>query len=136
VANWIINDLLTELKTHGITALNFDAGDLRRLIALVEEGTISSSAGKEVLAELVEKGGDPAEIVEQRGLKQISDPEELGRVVEAVLAANADKVAAYRAGKTGLLGFFMGQVMGRTKGRANPELAKEMLESRLQAAAV
>ncbi len=136
VANWIINNLLAELKTHGINALNFDAGDFRRLIALVEEGTISSSAGSVVLAEMVEKGGDPAEIVERRGLKQISDPEELGRVVEAVLSANGEKVAAYQAGKTGLLGFFMGQVMGRTKGRANPELAKELLESRLQEASV
>jgi glutaminyl-tRNA synthetase len=132
VANWIINGLLTELKTQGIDELAFDAGDLRRLIRLVEEGTISTSAGRTVLAELTEKGGDPEEIVERRGLRQVSDEDALRPVVEAVVATHPHKAAAYRDGKTGLLGFFMGQVMGRTQGRANPELAKRMLEERLQ----
>jgi glutaminyl-tRNA synthetase len=131
VANWVINELLTELKTQGISELAFDAGDLRRLIRLVEQGTISSSAGKAVLAELTEQGGDPLEIVERLGLRQINDPAELEPVLAAVIAANPDKVAAYRGGKTGLLGFFMGQVMARTGGRANPELAKELLERAL-----
>jgi Asp-tRNA(Asn)/Glu-tRNA(Gln) amidotransferase B subunit len=127
----IINELLTELKTQGISELAFAAGDLRRLIQLVEQGTISSSAGKTVLAELTAKGGDPLEIVERLGLRQISDPAELEPVVTAVVAANPDNADAYRAGKSGLLGFFMGQVMGRTGGRANPELAKELLQRTL-----
>jgi glutaminyl-tRNA synthetase len=132
VANWIINELLTDLKTQGITALAFDAGDLRRLIKLVEDGTISSAAGKVVLAELTEKGGDPEEIVERRRLRQISDTAALTGIIDEVISANPDKAAAYRGGKTGLLGFFMGQVMSRTGGRANPELAKSMLVERLE----
>jgi glutaminyl-tRNA synthetase len=132
VANWIINDLITELKTQGINELAFDAGDLRKLIRLVEEGAISSSAGKTVLAELTEKGGDPEVIIESKGLRQISDAGALEPIVAAVIAANPDKVEAYHGGKTGLLGFFVGQVMGRSGGRANPALVKEMLESRLQ----
>jgi glutaminyl-tRNA synthetase len=132
VANWIINELLTELKTQGINALAFDAGDLRRLIRMVEEGEISSAAGKTVLAEMTEKGGDPGEIVERRGLRQVSDASALAPIVEEVVLANPDKVAAFQGGKTGLLGFFMGQVMARTGGRANPELAKQMLQERLR----
>jgi Asp-tRNA(Asn)/Glu-tRNA(Gln) amidotransferase B subunit len=131
VANWIINELLTELKTQGINALAFDAGDLRRLIQRVEDGTISSAAGKVVLAELIKKGGDPEEIIKRRRMRQISDAAELEPVIAAVVSANPDKVEAYRGGKTGLLGFFMGQVMSRTGGRAKPELAKSLLEERL-----
>ena len=127
VANWVIHELPRERAGRAIPELPFGAKELAGLVRLVEQGRVSSTAARQVLAELAARGGDPERIVEEKGLAQISDAAELERVVRDVLAANAAKVAEYRAGKTGLLGFFMGQVMGRTRGRANPEKAKEIL---------
>src|SRR5690606_29203791 len=119
VANWVIHELPRERAGRAIPELPFGAKELAGLVRRVEQGRGSSTAAA--------RGGDPERIVEEKGLAQISDAAELERVVRDVLAANAAKVAEYRAGKTGLLGFFMGQVMGRTRGRANPEKAKEIL---------
>ena len=131
VASWIVNVLLLELKERGINSLAFGAAELRAVIALVEDGTISSGAGRTVLAELAREGGDPLEIVERRGLRQVSDAGALAPAVDEVLAANAAKAEEYRAGKTGLMGFFVGQVMRRTGGAANPEVVRGLLEERL-----
>jgi glutaminyl-tRNA synthetase len=133
VASWIVNVLLLELKERGINDIAFDPADLRAVIGMVEDGTISSGAGKTVLAELVRDGGDPAEIVERRGLRQVSDAAALAPAVDAVLAANAAKAEEYRGGKTGLMGFFVGQVMRKTGGTANPEVVRGLLEERLGA---
>jgi Asp-tRNA(Asn)/Glu-tRNA(Gln) amidotransferase B subunit len=133
VANWIIHELPRERRDREIGELPFGGRELGALVALVEEGVISSSAGREVLAELADKGGDPAAIVERRGLRQVSDEAALRPVVDDVLAANPAKIAEYRAGRTGLLGFFVGQVMGRTGGRANPERVRALLEAALAA---
>ena len=127
VANWVIHELPRERAGRAIAELPFGAKELAALVRLVEQGRVSSTAARQVLAELAARGGDPERIVEEKGLSQISDTAELERVVRDVLAANAAKVAEYRAGKTGLIGFFMGQVMGRTRGRANPEKARELL---------
>src|SRR5690606_21812337 len=131
VANWVIHELPRERAGAAIEGLPFGAKELAALVRLVEQGRVSSTAARQVLAELAARGGEPERIVEEKGLAQISDAAELERVVRDVLAANAAKVAEYRAGKTGLLGFFMGQVMGRTRGRANPEQARELLEREL-----
>jgi glutaminyl-tRNA synthetase len=80
---------------------------------------------------MASEGGAPEQIVEQRGLKQISDPKELAPVVRELLETNADKASAYRSGKTGLLGFFVGQAMAKTGGRANPEMIKNLVEELL-----
>jgi len=127
VANWVIHELPRERAGRAIAELPFGAKELAALVRLVEQGRVSSTAARQVLAELAARGGDPERIVEEQGLAQISDEAELEGVVRDVLAANAAKVAEYRAGKTGLIGFFMGQVMGRTRGRANPEKARELL---------
>ncbi|MBV9774874.1 MAG: glutamine--tRNA ligase, partial [Gemmatimonadetes bacterium] len=100
-------------------------------VALVDDGTISTAAGRTVVAELTRDGGDPREIVERRGLRQVSDEGALAPVVEQVVAASAAKAAEYRSGKTGLMGFFVGQVMRQTGGTANPELVRRLLEQRL-----
>lgn len=131
VAKWIINELPRELKGRAINELPFTPAQFAALVELVENGVISGAAGKEVLAIMAESGGAPAEIVERRGLRQISDANELKPIITEVVAANPDKAAAYRNGKTGLLGFFVGQVMSRTGGRANPELVKEIIEKQL-----
>ncbi|HEV2147190.1 MAG TPA: glutamine--tRNA ligase/YqeY domain fusion protein [Longimicrobiaceae bacterium] len=132
-ANWIVNDLLWVLKEHGINEIAFGPPELRVLIALVDDGTISSSAGKTVLAEMAKTGADPALVVEQRGLRQVSDAAALAPAVDEVLAAHAGKVEEYRGGKTGLLGFFVGQVMRKSGGKANPEVVRGLLEERLGA---
>ena len=131
VASWMINVLLLELKERGINEIAFGPSELHRLIALVEDGTISSGAGKTVLAEMAREGGAPEAIVEARGLRQVSDPGALAPVVDAVIAANAAKAEEYRAGKTGLLGFFVGQVMRQSGGNANPALVSDLVRERL-----
>jgi glutaminyl-tRNA synthetase len=130
VAKWLINELPREAREHA-AALPFSGRALGELVALVEGGRISSSAAREVLGELVLQGGDPAAIVAARGLAQLSDEGELRAVVAEVVSTNAGKVDEYRGGKTGLLGFFIGQVMARTGGRANPAVVRELVLERL-----
>ena len=131
VANWIVNVLLLELKERGINEIAFGPAQLAEVVRMVEDGTISTAAGRTVVAELTRDGGDPAAIVERRGLRQVSDESALLPAVEQVIAANAGKVAEYRGGKTGLIGFFVGQVMRATGGTANAERVRELLERRL-----
>jgi glutaminyl-tRNA synthetase len=130
-ANWIINELPRETKERDLASLPFGGPELASLLARIEDGTLTTNAAREVLAELAAKGGDPARIIEKRGLEQVSDSSALTAIIDEVLQSNPDKVSAYRGGRTGLLGFFVGQIMARTGGRANPELARNLLESRL-----
>ncbi|HET8656549.1 MAG TPA: glutamine--tRNA ligase/YqeY domain fusion protein [Longimicrobiaceae bacterium] len=130
-ANWTIHELPRVAGERTLANLPFGGRELGELVVLVEDGTLSGTAAREVLAVMVEDGGAPAPIVQRLGLRQVSDPDALAPVVDAVLAANAAKAAEYRGGKAGLLGFFIGQVMRRTGGKANPELVREMVERRL-----
>ena len=132
-ASWIVNVVLLELKERGINDLAFDPPALRTVIAMVEDGALSSGAGRTVVAELAREGGDPVEIVERRGLRQVSDTSALVPAVEEVLSTHAAKAEEYRGGKTGLMGFFVGQVMRKTGGAANPEVVRSLLEERLGA---
>jgi glutaminyl-tRNA synthetase len=111
--------------------LPFGPKHLASLVVLVEDGTISATAAKEVLAAMVESGGEPKDVVERLGLGQISDAGAIAPIVQEIVAANPDKAAAYRGGRAGLLGFFVGQVMSRTGGRANPEMVKNLVEKQL-----
>jgi glutaminyl-tRNA synthetase len=120
IAKWIIN-LGTAIRPK----------DLVSLVALVEDGTISSTGAKEVYAEIAKSGGDPADVVERLGLRQISDSSAIQPIVDEIVANHADKANAYRSGRTGMLGFFVGQVMSKTGGRANPELVKQLVEKSL-----
>jgi glutaminyl-tRNA synthetase len=131
VASWIVNVVLLETKERGVANIAFTPAELRELIGLVEDGTISSASGKAVLADMTRGGGSPAEIVERRGLRQVSDPGALAPIVDQVIAANAAKADEYRGGKTGLLGFFVGQVMRQSGGNANPALVSQLVQERL-----
>lgn len=131
VANWIIHELPRALQGRTLAVLPFEGRQLGSLVALVERGAISGRAGREVLAEIVRNGGEPATIVESRGMRQVSDPNLLVPVVEGVIAANKAKAEEYRGGRTRLLGFFVGLVMQQTGGNANPERVKDLLEERL-----
>ncbi|HEX6069494.1 MAG TPA: glutamine--tRNA ligase/YqeY domain fusion protein, partial [Longimicrobiaceae bacterium] len=131
VANWIIHELAREAAGRPVEELPVTGAALGELVRLLEEGTISSSGGREVLTELVRSGGSPPEIVERLGLRQVSDPDALLPLVDEVLAANPGKVEEFRGGKAGLMGFFIGQVMRRSGGKANPEMARELIEGRM-----
>jgi Asp-tRNA(Asn)/Glu-tRNA(Gln) amidotransferase B subunit len=131
LARWIINDLFRELKERSWSDLPIGPKQLASLVVLVEGGAISATAAKDVLAEMALNGGDPKEIMERLGLRQISDASAIAPLVEEIVAAHPDKAAAYRGGRSGLLGFFVGQVMARTGGRANPEVVKEIVERQL-----
>ena len=102
------------------------------LVDLVAKDAISSKQGKEVFAAILEEDKDPAAIVEERGMKQVSDTGAIEAVVDEVLAANPDKVEQYKGGKTGLIGFFVGQCMKAMKGQGNPKLINQMLSQKLE----
>ena len=133
VANWVTGQLFALLKTEegNIASLPIRPADLAGLIKLVDAGTINRNTGKKVLEQMVATGQPPAAIVEAQGLAQVSDEAGLAQVVEALLAANPGEVAKYRAGKTSLLGWFMGLVMKETRGKANPDLVRKLVAERL-----
>ena len=119
VARWIVNELLRELKEKTLDELPFGGVAVSELAALVDDGKITGKVGKDVLAEMLESGTAPSEIVEKKGLRQVADAGELEAVIDGVLAEQADNVALYKGGKTALMGFFVGQVMKATRGQAN-----------------
>ena len=135
VANWIINELMSLLNDRGesVDEARIDAGRMATIIAFVEEETISQNAGQEVIEEILAGGGDPEEIIEEKGLEQVSDESELVGVVEEIIEQNPDQVAEYRGGKQQLIGWFIGQVMQATQGKANPKVAREILQDQLDA---
>ena len=133
-ANWVAGELLGRLNKEGleIEAAPIPAAGLGELIDLVADGTLSGRMGREVFEAMWETGRPAAAIVEDRGLKQISDTGALEGLVDDLLAREADKVVEYRAGKTRLLGFFVGQAMKATGGKANPKLVNALLRARLE----
>ena len=133
LANWLVNDLVGRLAERGedIADSMVTPDALAFLVDLVADGTISGAQGKEVLAEMVASGTAPADIVAERGLKQVSDRSELEQVVDDVVAANPDAVAKIQAGDAKPLGFLVGQVMRATKGQANPAVVNGLLRERL-----
>ncbi len=133
-ANWLKGELLRELDatSTGADESPVTPEDLGALVRAIDEGVISGKQGKEVFAEMFATSKSAASIIEARGLAQVSDTGEIERIIAEVLAANAPQVANYRAGKEGLFGFFVGQVMKASKGQANPKIVNELLQSKLK----
>lgn len=133
VANWITGELFRLLKTVdvGIEAIKITPDALAELLTLVEKGSISISVAKDVFTEMFETGYPARQIVKEKGLVQISDTEELWRIVEQVIAENPGPVAEYRSGKEAVLRFLVGQVMKATRGKANPHLVNKLLKEML-----
>ena len=133
VANWVTQDIAAYLNNNKltITDIALKPENLGELVQLIEKGSISGKIAKEILPELLEKGGSPKKIVEKKGMTQISDPGELEKVIEEVMTANPSEVEKYRKGKTKLKGFFVGQVMKQTGGRADPKLTNQLVEKKL-----
>ena len=131
LANWIVNELLGALKTRSLEDLPFGPDAFATLVRLVDTDEITSRGADAVFDVLLEDGGAPEAIVEERGLRQVDDTEALADVIDDVIDDNPDEAARYRDGKEGLIGFFMGQVMQATNGAANPEVARELLQTHL-----
>ena len=134
VANWVTGELFRLMKENGqeIGAVKISPSALAELIGLVETGAINPSTGKEVLSEMFASGRSGQQIVEQRGLAQISDTAALEKVVAQVLEENPQQVSDYLSGKEQLLGWLMGQVMRATRGKANPQVVRELLRAQLE----
>jgi glutaminyl-tRNA synthetase len=128
LSSWVVNDLGGLLREGEIKVT--PAG-LAGLVRLITDGSITRRIAQDVLAESHETGADPSELVAQKGLKVVSDTGELEAILEGLMTQYADKVAAYRAGRTGMAGFFVGQVMQATKGAGNPQVVQELVARKL-----
>ena len=131
--NWIIGELFAALneKNLEITESPISAGNLSKLINLIKDGTISGKIAKTVFEQMMEGDKDPQKIVEEKGLKQESDPKALEVLIDKVIDDNRDKATEYKSGKVKLFGFFVGQVMKVSGGKANPQLVNEILKKKL-----
>ena len=132
-ANWVMGELFGALNRHGnrIEQSPVSAEQLGALIDLIADGTISGRLAKDLFAEMFASGADPAAIVEAKGLRQVTDSSAIEAAIDAVLTAQADKVAEYRAGRDKLYGFFVGQIMRATQGKADPTLVNRLLKRKL-----
>jgi len=133
VSNWVTGELFRLMREANLSIgeIKVTPKGLSELLRLVNAGTLNLNTAKEVLAEMFETGRNAAAIVEARGLAQISDTARLSQLVDEILAANPREVEQYQAGKTGLLSWFVGQVMRATRGQANPQIVNELLRTRL-----
>ena len=134
VSNWVMGSLLGLLNAAGksIDASPIAAKDLARLLKLIDQGIISGKIAKTVFDEMAQSGRPPKAIVEEKGLVQVTDQDAIEAAVLEVLGQCAQEVQDYKAGKTKLFGFFVGQVMQTTKGKANPKIVNEILKAKLE----
>lgn len=132
VSNWIMTELLRELKGEDISACKVLPPQLAALLKMIENNKISGKIGKTVFALMMESGKDPLDIVTEKNLLQVSDEGELRNLVRQIIDENPDQAEDFRNGKTKIMGFFVGQLMKLTKGKANPKLANELFTKELQ----
>ncbi|MGB3512556.1 MAG: Asp-tRNA(Asn)/Glu-tRNA(Gln) amidotransferase subunit GatB [Microcoleaceae cyanobacterium] len=133
-ANWLMGDITAYLKNEklSINDIALKPDNFAELITIIEDGTISGKIAKDILPELLSKGVSPKELVEKKGLIQISDAKAIEAMIDEVLAANPKELEQYHGGKTKLKGFFVGQVMKKTQGRADPKLTNQLLSQKLE----
>ncbi|RED50914.1 Asp-tRNA(Asn)/Glu-tRNA(Gln) amidotransferase subunit GatB [Aestuariispira insulae] len=133
-ANWVISELFGRLNKAGkdITDSPVSPENLGNLLSLISDNTISGKIAKEVFNEMFETGKDAKDIVEEKGLKQITDTGAIEAIVDGIIANSPGQVEQYRSGKTGLIGWFVGQVMKETQGKANPGVVNQLLKSKLE----
>ena len=133
-ANWITGDIAAYVNSQRLnfSELPFRPEQLSEMVMLIDGGKISGKIAKDILPELLEKGGSPKAIVDERGLGMISDPAPIEAIVDELLVAHPDEVEAFRGGKNKLQGFFVGQLMKKTGGKADPKLANQILSRKLK----
>lgn len=134
VSNWIMTELLRELKDGNVSPKDspLSPAHLAELLSLIKDGTINIKIGKEIFLEIYKSGASPKSLVEKKGLVQISDETAIGSTIDAVIARFPKELAEFKDGKEKLLGFFVGQAMKETKGKANPKLLNELLLKKLK----
>ncbi|MEJ2290822.1 MAG: glutamine--tRNA ligase/YqeY domain fusion protein [Deinococcales bacterium] len=132
VANWVVNDLVRVLKDRSLEELGITPERLAHLVRLVDDGTVTLPVARELFEEVVRSGTDPGMLVQERGLERLDDEAALREIVASVLADHPAEVASYRGGKEGLKGFFVGQVMRRTQGRADPKTVQRLVAEGLR----
>ena len=132
-ANWVINELLGALNKQDLDldASPVSAEQLGGLIDLIADNTISGKIAKDVFADMMETSKDASTIVDEKGLKQVTDTGAIEAIIDEVIAENPDNVEAYRGGKDRLFGFFVGQTMKKSQGKANPAVVNEILKKKL-----
>jgi aspartyl-tRNA(Asn)/glutamyl-tRNA(Gln) amidotransferase subunit B len=135
VANWVTQDLAAYLNNNklSIGEIALKPEILAELVDLIEKGTISGKIAKDILPDLLTQGGSAKELVEKKGLIQISDATELEKIVDEIIAANPKEAEKFRSGKGNMKGFFVGQVMKKTSGRADPKLTNQLIDRKFQA---
>jgi aspartyl-tRNA(Asn)/glutamyl-tRNA(Gln) amidotransferase subunit B len=133
VSNWVMGDLLRFLneEKRDIRECVLKPSDLAEMINLIENGTISGKIAKEVFEDMYRSGKAPRMIIDEKGLVQITDEEALKKTIDEIIRANPAQLEQYRAGKEKVFGYFVGQVMKVTKGKANPALVNELLKKML-----
>jgi len=133
LVNWILRDVLAYCNDAKTTPMHckITPQKLASLVQLIENGTINNRVAQEVFEEMTKTGGEPAAIIEEKGLKQIGSSDELEALIKGIVDANPQQVADYKAGKTKLWGFFIGQAMAKTQGRANPQMLNDFLKKYL-----
>jgi aspartyl-tRNA(Asn)/glutamyl-tRNA(Gln) amidotransferase subunit B len=133
VSNWLMNDVLRMIRERGVNAgsLQLCPEHLAEIIHMIERKKITTSTGKALLVKVEESGRKPQEIVEDESLAQVSDDETLRSLASEILSDNPEQVATYKGGKTTVIGWFVGQVMQKTRGKANPQMAKVIFEELL-----
>ena len=132
-SNWVMAELMRELKDDArpITACPIKPSQLAAMLKLIDAGEITGKIGKTVFAEMYRTGQDPAKIIAEQGLQPVADTAEIEKVCDRVIAENPQQVEQFKAGKTKVLGFFVGQVMKMTRGKANPKVLNEILQRKL-----
>jgi aspartyl-tRNA(Asn)/glutamyl-tRNA(Gln) amidotransferase subunit B len=132
-ANWIMGDISGYLNKEklSVNEIALKPETLAEMIQLIESNTISNSAAKEILPELLKEGGSAKALVEKKGLVQVSDPKVIEAAIDQVLAKFPDELEKYRGGKKNMLGFFVGQVMKATGGKADPKVTNQLLQQKL-----
>ena len=130
-SNWIMTELLRELKGADVTECRVKPEQLGALLKMVDDGTISGKIAKTVFLEMMETGKDPEVVVKEKNLVQVSDSGELLAFVQEIIAANPGQAEDFKGGKTKLMGYFVGQLMQKTKGKANPKVANELFAKEL-----
>ena len=133
VANWICSELFGKLNKNNIELADCKITPImiRELVTLIEDGTISGKIAKSIFEEMFESGENPEKIVKAKGLVQLADSNTLEPIIDEIIAAHPDSVAEYRNGKEKLFGFFVGQVMKKTGGKANPQMVNDLLKAKL-----
>jgi len=128
----VANEVAKELKHTSLNELKFTPEHIAKLIEMIDNETISTKIAKQVFEEMLISGDDPEQIVQSKGLVQISDPSIIQPIIDEVIASNPENLAKYKAGNTKLAGFFIGQVLKATKGKGNPQVVNQLVAKALE----